>query len=325
MRRFLTVMLLPVMLYCLSAVPALAQVFPSKTVFIVVPYPAGGSTDVLARALASELSKVWGQPVVVDNAAGASSIIGASKVANASPDGHTLLFTIDSTVVSNRFLYKKLPYDPDKSLVPITMIARGGLLLLANPSLPANNLRELVQVARGTPHKVAYASSGIGTQANLVFETIGKHEGVQFLHVPYKGIEPDITATMTGEVQLTAASLAAAGSIVKAGRIKALAISGPKRSSLFPDVPTIAESGFPYVDYMIWFGLFAPGGISPQLVDRINRDVTGVAKRPEFSNKHISALGLDLVADTPAEFAATIRDNVKATADMVKAADVKPE
>ena len=325
MHRLLTVTLLAAMLCAVSAVYALAQTFPSSTVFIVVPYPAGGSTDVLARALASELSELWGQSVVVENISGAGSIIGANKVANAPPDGHTLLLTIDPTVVNNRFLYKKLPYDPDKSLIPITMIARSGQLVIANPSFPANNLRSLVDAARATPGGVAYASYGIGTQSHLLFETIGKREGVQFLHIPYRGVAPDITAAMTGEVQVTVASPAAAGSMVRAGRVKALAIGGLKRSSLFPDVPTIAESGYPYVDSVIWWGLFAPEGTNAQLVDRINHDVTSVAKRRVFIEKYFTAFGLDLVADTPGEFAAAIRADVKVTAEMVKAAGVQPE
>ena len=325
MRRLLTGTLLAAMLCAVSGVSALAQAFLSRTVFIVVPYPAGGSTDALARALANELSKLWKQSVVVENIGGASSIIGASKVANATPDGNTLLLTIDPTVVSNRFLYKQLPYDPDKSLIPITMLAKSGQLVIANPSFPAKNLRELVDAARRTPGKVAYASYGMGTQPNLLFETIGKREGVQFLHVPYKGIAPDVNAVMAGEVQISVASPAASGSMVKAGMIKALAIGGSKRSSLFPDVPTIAESGYPYVNSVIWWGLFAPGGTSAQLVDRISQDVASVAKQPDFIEKYFTAFGLDPVMDTPAEFAATIRSDVKITAEMVKAAGVKPE
>ncbi len=325
-RRFLIVSLLSAMLCTLSVVPALAQVFPSKTVFIVVPYPVGGSTDVIARALAIELGKLWGQSVVVENLSGAGSIIGTNKVVNSPPDGYRLLLTIDPTVVNNRFVYKTLPYDPDKSLMPITMIARGGLFVITSPTFPANNLRELVEVARSTPGRIAYASAGIGTQSNLILETIGKHEGVQFLHVPYKGgVTPDMAAVMSGEVQVTVASPAAAGAMVKAGRLKALAITGSERSSLFPEVPTMAESGFPYAKYVIWFGLFAPGGTSAQIVERINHDVTGIVKRPDFAKKYISAFGLDLVADTPAEFAAAIRANVSVTAEMVKAAGVEPQ
>ena len=325
MHRFLTTALLAAMLCSLSAVPASAQEFPSKTVFIVVPFPPGGSTDVLARALAAELGKAWHQSVVVENAPGAGSIIGAEKVTHAAPDGQTLLMTIDPTVVSNRFVYKKLPYDPDKSLAPITMVARGGLFIIANPSFPANNLHELVEAARRDPGKIAYASAGIGTQTNLMMEMLAQHEGVKFLHVPYKGgVTPDMTAVMSDQVQVTAASVAAAGSLVKAGKLKALAISGQKRSALFPNVPTIAESGYPYVDYTIWFGLFAPGGTSPQLVDRINHDVTSIVMRPDFTKKYITTMGLEPVADTPAEFAAAIRANVKVAAEMVKAAGVRP-
>ncbi len=263
--------------------------------------------------------------MVVENVSGASSIIGAGRVAKAAPDGHTLLFTIDPTVVSNRFLFKSLPYDPDKSLVPITMIARSGQMVLANPSFPANSLREVVDVARGTPGKVAYASFGIGTTSNLMFETIGKREGVQFLHVPYKGIMPNVTAVMSGEVQVTLASPATAGPMVKAGKIKALAIGGTKRSTIFPDIPTVAEAGYPYVDSVIWFGLFAPEGTSAQLVDRIHKDVNGIIKRPDFIERFITAVGLDLVASTPAEFAETIRTDVKVIGEMVKAAGVQPQ
>ena len=325
MRRFLTVTLLAAMLFTLSAVPALAQTFPSKTVFIVVPYPAGGSTDVLARALATQLTALWGQSVVVENVPGASSIIGADKVARSAPDGQTLLLTIDPTVVSNRFIYKKLPYDPDKSLVPITMVARSGQLVVANPDFPAKNMHELVEAARRAPGKVAYASYGVGTQPNLLCETIAKREGVKFLHVPYKGVAPDLQAAMTGEVQVTVASPAAAGSMVRGGKVKPLAIGGTKRSAVFPDVPTLAESGFPYVNAEIWFGLFAAGGTSPQLIERINHDVASIVKQPDFTKKYISAFGLDLVADTPAEFAAQIAADVKITGAEVKAAGVEPK
>lgn len=323
--RLMIITLLSTMCCVLSISPVRAQVFPVKTVVIVLPYPVGGSTDLLARALAIELTRVWGQSVIVQNISGAGSIIGAEKVANAPPDGHTLLLTIDLTVVSNRFLYKKLPYDPDKSLVPITMIARSGLFVIANPLFAANNMRELVEAARRAPGRVAYASSGIGSHPNLLFETIGKREGVQFLHVPYKGIAPMTNAAMSGEVQIATGSPAAVGSLVRAGKVKALAIGGLHRSDLFPNVPTIAESGYPYADFVIWFGLFAPGGTSARLVERISRDVTSVAKRPDFTEKYITAFGLDLVADTPAEFAAAIRADVKITAEMVKAAGVQPE
>ena len=183
-----------------------AQPFPSKPVRIVVPYPAGGSTDVLARALAYELTQIWRQPVVVENIGGAGSIIGTERIASSAPDGHNLLFTIDPTVVGNRFLYKKLPYDPDKSLTPISMIARSGQFLVVHPSFPANTLRELVETVRRSPGKIAYSSYGLGTHPHLVLEMIAKREGLQFLHVPYKGIAPSTQAVVAGEVQLSIGS-----------------------------------------------------------------------------------------------------------------------
>ena len=325
MRRILIALLATALSYAGAAGPAIAQAFPAKTVTIVVPFPPGGLADSLPRALAIELSKLWGQSVVIENAPGAGSIIGAEKAANATPDGHTLLFTIDPTIVTNRFLYKKLPYDPDKSLIPITMLCRSGQLVIANPSFPANNMRELVEAARRNPGKVAYASYGLGTQPHLLFETIGKREGVEFLHVPYKGVIPDVTATVAGEVQLTLAAPAVGGQMVRAGKVKALAVGGMQRSSLFPDVPTITESGYPYVDAVLWWGLFAPKGTSPQLVERINRDVTSIAKRPEFIQKYFTASGLEPVSSTPAEFSAAIRADVKTAAEMVKTAGVSPE
>jgi len=324
MRRLLPVTLLASFLCALSAVPALAQQFPSKPVRLLIPWPAGGSTDVLGRALASELGKLWGQSVVVENPAGANSILGAEKVATATPDGYTLMMTIDTTTVSARFLYK-LPYDPDKGFTPITMVARSGQFVIVNPSFPANNLRELVEYARRNPGKVAYASYGLGTQPHLFFETLAKREGVSFLHVPYKGVAPCVTATVAGEVQATVSSPAASGAQVKAGKARAIAIGGGQRPSLFPSVPTIAESGYPYAAAIIWFGLFGPGGMNPQLVDRIHRDATSIVKRPEFVEKYITAFSLDLVANTPAEFAAAIRSDVEVTAGMVKASGVKSE
>jgi len=325
MRRLLPVTLLSAMLFVLSAFTAFAQSFPSQPVRIVVPYAAGGSTDVLARALGKELSTVWGQPVIIENIPGADSTIGAAKVANAAPDGHTLLVTIDPTVVGNRFLFKKLPYDPDKNLTPITMLARSGSFVFVNPSVPAKNLRDLVEMARRAPGKIAYGSVGRGTPAHLVLETIGKREGVSFIHVPYKGVAPATTAVVSGEVSVSVASPAATGAMVRAGKVRAIAITSPSRTKLFPDVPSTAESGYPYAISWIWFGLFAPGGTNPQLVERINRDATTILKRPEFTAKYITAFSLDLVANSPAEFAEAIRTDVANVAEMVKAADVRPE
>lgn len=325
MHRFKVASIVLAAIMALCACTAGAQPFPSKPVRIVVPFPAGGSSDVLARALANELTQTWRQPVVVENIGGAGSIIGTERVAGAAPDGHTLLFTIDPTVVGNRFLYKKLPYDPDKSLTPISMIARSGQFIIVHPTFPANTLRELVELVRRSPGKIAYSSYGVGSHPQLVLEMMAKREGLQFLHVPYKGIAPSAAAVVAGEVQLSVGSPAATGAMVKAGRLRAIAITGPTRASRFPDVQTSAEAGFPYVKAIIWFGLFAPGGADSRLIERIHSDITTIARRSDFTEKHIEALSLDLVANTPAEFTAAIRADVEIIGEMVKAAGIPPE
>lgn len=309
----------------MMAAVAHAQVFPSQTVRLVVPYPAGGALDILARSLAADLAKTWGQPVVVENVAGAASIIGTERVVKAAPDGHTLLFTTNPTVVGNRFLYKSLPFDPDRQLTPITMVAKSGQLIVAHPSLKANTLRELVEAAKREPGRISYGSYGNGTQPNLLLEMVKNREGVDLLHVPYKGIAPAILAITSGEVQLTVSSPAGVLNSIKAGKLKALAIADAKRARDLPSVPTTAEAGFPYATASVWFGLFAPAGTPQAAVDRIARDVATVAKRPDFLDAQILARGLDLVANTPAEFRLAIAEEVAGTAEMVKSAKIQPE
>jgi tripartite-type tricarboxylate transporter receptor subunit TctC len=313
----------------LAIAPCLAaqaqQSFATRTVRIIVPYPPGGGIDVLARALAPELSQLWGQPVVIDNVAGAGGIIGTEKVASAPGDGHTLLMATNPAVVGNRFLYKSLPYDPDRDLAPVIMVLQSGQMAVAHPSLAANTMKELIELARRSPGKIAYSSYGNGSQPHLFFESIAKREGVEFLHVPYKGIAPAQTAAVAGEVMLTIASPGQVGAMVKGGRLKALAIGAASRSREFPAVPTTAEAGFPYALSSIWYGMFAPATTPPALVERIARDVASVVRRPDFAERQITSKGLDLVAGTPAEFAAAIKAEVVTTGEMIRAAGVKSE
>lgn len=325
MRRLSNALIAAAFLWCPPIVSAIAQPFPSSPVTIVVPFPPGGGTDNLARGFADGLSKLWKQPVVVENLGGANSTIGTGRVARAEPDGKTLLITVDSTVVHNRFLYKNLPYDPDKSLAPITMLARSGQFLIATPSFPANNMKELIQVARRTPNGIDYGSTGNGTQPHLLFEALGAREGVKFQQVPYRGIAPIVVAVMSGEVKLSTASPASAGAMLQAGSLKALAIGGDKRSAKFPNVPTMAEEGFPNLPGTTWWGLFAPAGTDPALVERINRDVATVARKSDFIDKYYTVFGVEPVLNSPAEFAEAIRGDVAATAEMVKIAGVKPQ
>ena len=308
--------------------PSVAQPmapFASRPVHIIVPYPPGGGIDVLARALAPELSQLWSQPVLVENVAGAGGILGTDKVATAQGDGHTLLMATNPAIVGNRFLYKSLPYDPDRNLTPVTMVLQSGQIAVAHPSLAANTMKELIELARRSPGKLTYSSYGNGSQPHIFFESLAKREGVELLHVPYKGIAPAQTAAVAGEVLLTIASPGQVGAMLKAGRLKALAIGAPVRSRDFPAVPTTAEAGYPYALSSIWYGMFAPATTPAALVERIARDVISIARRPDFTEKQITSRGLDRVADTPAEFAAAIRAEIVSTGEMIKLAGIKPE
>jgi tripartite-type tricarboxylate transporter receptor subunit TctC len=310
-----------------AALPSLAaaQSFPSKPVRIIVPYPAGGGVDVMARALAAELTTTWGQPVIVENIAGANSMIGAERVAKSDPDGHTLMMTISGTVIGNRFLYKKLAYDPDKSFAPISMVARSGQFIITGARSPYNNLKDALAAARKEPGRTSYSSPGNGSQEQLLLEAIAKREGVDFLHVPYKGVAPAITAAVAGEVQLTVASPGLAAPLIKDGRLKPLAIASEKRSPLFPQVPTTAESGLPYARSTVWYGLFGVAGTPPAVLQKLHADVSRIAHRPDFVEKNMTARGLELVAGTPAEFAQELRAETALAAEMVKVTGLQPE
>lgn len=304
---------------------AAAQQYPNHMVKIIVPFSAGGGVDILIRAVAVELSKQWGQAVIVENRPGASGIVGAEAAARARPDGHTLLATVNQTFTSNRYLYKTLPYDPERSYVPVTLMAQADQFLLAYPSLAAADLRELVTLARREPGKLTYGSWGNGSQPQFAFEMLNKKEGLDLLHVPYKGVAPVLTAVTAGEVMLTTGSAGVGGPLLKAGRLKALAIAGKKRSPQFPAVPTTAELGYPYVQASIWYGLFAPDETPAAIVDKIGADVRAILKTPAFTEMHVSSRGLDVVASSSQELAATIREETVLMGEMARAAGVQPE
>jgi tripartite-type tricarboxylate transporter receptor subunit TctC len=318
--------MLPVALFCvLSAAPAFAQSFPSRIVRVIQPNAPGGTVDLLARPLARELSSIWGQQVLIENIPGGDMTIGTSRAAAAAPDGYTLLMTVHQPVLGNRFLFKRLAYDPDKSLMPLTMVARSGNLLLVHPSLPVKSVRELVTLARSMPGKISYASTGRGSGPPLILETLAKRENLSLNHVPYKGQSPALTALVSGEAAISALTPAGSGGMVKAGKVRAIAITSANRTKLFPDVPTTAESGFPYLSYTFWIGLFAPAGTSAPIVERIHRDTTAILKKPEFVEKYIAPAGFELVANSPAEFTDAIRADVASVGAMVKAANIQPE
>jgi len=290
----------------LAACAAHAQgAFPTRPVRIIVAYPPGGGIDVLGRQLAERLAPQWGQPVVVENRPGGSTIPAAELVAKAPADGHTILLTSDSTFSINPHLFARLPYS-DRDFVPVTQLILLQQLLLANPSLPANNLAELVALAKAKPGTLNYGSYGSGSQPHLAAETLKAKAGIDIVHIPYKGLSLSIPAAIAGEVDLTFSGIASGRAQVQAGRLKALAIGGPQRSPLMPEVPTFAEQGYPEVETHAWFGLFVPAGTPRAAVERIYRDVAAILSEPGFREKNVVQKGYDLVASSPEAFAAFI-------------------
>jgi tripartite-type tricarboxylate transporter receptor subunit TctC len=304
---------------------ALAQGWPSKPVRMVVAYPPGGGIDVLARQLAEKLTPGWGQPVIVENKPGASTILAADLVAKSPADGHTLLLSTDATFSINPHLYAKLPFDTQRDFIPVTMLVLLQQLLVANPSLPANTLPELIRLAKEKPGTINYASYGSGSQPHLSGEMLKYKAGIDLVHVPYKGISLAVPAVMAGEVQLTFAGIATSMPQLKAGRIKAIAIGGTQRSPLLPQVPTFAELGFPEVETHAWFGLFLPAGSPREAVERIYRDTKKILEEPEFRQKQLVEKGYEVVASSPQEFAAYIRTDSANRARAVKISGAKAE
>jgi tripartite-type tricarboxylate transporter receptor subunit TctC len=252
-----------VLLAALGGSPALAAGFPEKPVTLVVPFPPGGATDTMARIIAKGMGQRLAQPVIVDNKAGAGTTIGAGAVAQAAPDGHTLLISSNTTFTVNPALKAKLPYDAQKSFESIGLIGTSPLVLLANPSLPAQSVKELVALAKAQPGKLAYASFGNGTTAHLAGEMFKLVAGVDILHVPYKGSSPAMTDLIGGQVLLSFDTNVAALPMLRAGHVKALAVTSARRSPSLPQVPTIAEAGYPGFEMLPWITIVAPRGLPP--------------------------------------------------------------
>ena len=304
---------------------ASAQPWPAKPVRIVVAYPPGGGIDVIARQLADKLSPAWGQPVVVENKPGANTILAADTVAKSAPDGYTVLMTSDATFSINPHLYAKLPYDAQKSFVPVTLLVLLQQLLVANPALPANTLGELIDYAKKNPGKVNYASYGAGSQPHLSGEMLKYKAGIDLVHVPYKGISLAVPAVIAGEVQLTFAGIASSMGPLRAGRLKALAIGGARRSPLLPDVPTFAELGFPEVETHAWFGFFLPAGSPKTAVEQLYRETKTILEEPEFRQKQLIDKGYEVVGSSPQEFAAYMRKDFESRGRAVKISGARAE
>jgi len=301
---------------------AVAQAWPSKPIKYIVPFAPGGTTDILGRTIADKLSIALGQPVVIENKPGAGGGLGAEFVAKAAPDGYTIMGGTISTHAINASLYKDLPYDPVKNFVPITLIARVPNMLVINPNVPAKNVQELVALLKANPGKYTFASSGNGTSQHLSGELFKIQAGVDMQHIPYKGSPPALQDVMGGQVTMTFDNITTAWPLAKDGKLRAVAVTTAKRSSIAPDVPTLAEAGLPGYEIGSWQGVFAPAGTPPEIVKRLNAEIVKIINSPDVQQR-LSTLGAEPAPNTPEEFAAMVKLEVVKWADVVKKSGAK--
>ena len=306
----------------LYASQAQAQAYPSKPIHFVVPYPAGGPLDTVARLVGQKVSESVKQPIIVDNKPGAGGNIGADLVAKAAPDGYTLLMGAVATHAINPTLYASIPYDAQKDFIPVTQIASTPNVLVVNPSLPVTSLHEFIAYAKAHPGSLNFGSGSTGSAGHLAGELFKSMAGVDMTHVPYKGAAPAMTDLIGGRLQLMFDNLASSLVQIKAGKVRALAVTTAKRTELAPELPTIAESGLPGFDINTWFGLFVPAGTPPAIVERLHGEFASALQAPEVRSKML-ALGAEPVGDTPAQFAQYIRSEAVKYAKLVKASGAK--
>jgi tripartite-type tricarboxylate transporter receptor subunit TctC len=303
---------------------SLAHAFPTKPVRIIVAFPPGGGTDIVARLIAPRLTELWSQAVVVENRAGASGTIGTEAAARAEPDGHTLFMATMGNMTANQHLYSKMAVDPLRAFAPITKVVDVHFVFIAHPSLPADSVKQLIELAKKRPGELHYSSSGPGGAPHLAVELFKRQAGINLTHVPYKGSGPGMNDLLGGRVMMTMDSLLQSLPHIKGGRLKALAVLGPKRSALLPDVPTMAEAGVTGYALTNWFGLLAPAGTPKETVSKIHGDVTKTLRDPEIQKK-IADMGANVVGNSAEEFGAAMRAESAQWAEIIKSANIKAE
>ena len=304
-----------------AALAAHAQ-YPNKPIKMVVPFPAGGTTDILARSVAADLQKVFGQPVVVENKAGAGGNIGSDFVAKSPPDGYTLLMGTVGTHAINVALYPKMPYDAVKDFVPISLVAGVPNVLVAAPGFPVNSVKDLIDLAKKSPDKTTFASSGNGTSIHLSGELFKQLAGVQMTHVPYKGSSAALPDVMSGQVNVMFDNAPSVMQQIKGGKLKAIAVTSGTRSPALPNVPTIAEAGLPGFEATSWFGVLAPAGTPKDIVDKLSQTIAKAVQSAEFKER-LAAQGAEGVGNTSEQFAAHIKTEIDKWAKVVRASGAK--
>jgi tripartite-type tricarboxylate transporter receptor subunit TctC len=307
-----------VFVFCASALQA--QTFPNRPLRMIVGFPPGGPTDLVARLAAQHLSEKLGQQVVTDNRPGAGGSVAGILMAKAAPDGHTLFTASNGEIAISPNLYKKMAYDPAKDLAPVSRIGSSQLVLLVHPAVAAQSVKELVALAKAKPGTINFASSGVGSTAQLSAELFKTLAGIDIVHVPYKGAGPALADLMGGQVQMLITGFSAALVHIKSGKLRALGVTGAQRVKAMPELPTIGET-VPGYQMNSWYGLFAPAGTPPQIINRLQGEIAAMVKRQDMSDRFIS-LGLEADASTPQEFAVQIRDEIGKWAKVIKLARV---
>jgi tripartite-type tricarboxylate transporter receptor subunit TctC len=308
----------------LAATASAADVYPTRPVRIVVPFPAGGPADALARMVGDKLQASLGQPVVVDNRPGAGGNIGLELVAKSPPDGHTVGLAPTGNLTVNPSLYRNVPYDVTRDFAPVTVIAAVPNILVVNAQVPAKNVGELIAYAKANPGKLNYASPGPGSGAHLAGELLKSSAGIEMVHVPFNGIAPAVTAVVGGDVQVMFAGSTSAMPHVATGKLRALGVASPKRMVSTPALPTLDESGLPGFDVTSWYSIVAPAATPPFVVERLQKEIAKSLESPDVKAK-LASLGAEPVGNTPAEFAAMIRSETAKWGKIVRDAGIKPE
>jgi len=304
-----------------ATLPAQAQNYPTRPIRVLVPSTPGGSVDTLARTIAPRLSEKWGQQVVVDNRAGAGGAIAGEMTAKAPPDGYTLMMGTIAATATNVSL-QKTNYDPIRDFAPITLVATQNLMLVIHPSVPARTVKELVAIAKAKPGQLSFASAGNGTGGHLSGELFKLLAGIDLLHIPYKGVAPALVDVVAGQVSMTFASLISGAPHYRSGRLRALAVTGAKRSVALPELATMQEAGVKGYESATWYGMLAPAGTPAEIVNKLNTEIVAILKQPDIYER-LSQEGAEPVGNTPQQFAAHIRSEIEKWRKVIRAAGIK--
>jgi tripartite-type tricarboxylate transporter receptor subunit TctC len=313
--------LLAMMLIAGAGYAAAQPAYPSKPIRLIVPFPPGGSTTVVARVLSQRLQEAWGQPVVVENRPGANGVIGAEELMRSPPDGHTIMLVVNTFAI-NAVVMKNLPYDTVRDFAPVSTLYSFELVLVGHPSIPANNLKEFIALAKAKPNAIRYASGDNGGLTHLASEMFNTTAGVKLQNVPYKGSGPALTDTVAGHVESYFSSVTAALPFIKGGRLRAFAISGKTRSPALPEVPTFAEQGLPDFDASSWAGILAPANTPKEIVAKLSAEIARIMAMPDVQQQ-LSGQGLDAMALPPERFGALIGADIEKYGRVIKAANIK--